>query len=148
MTLTDAPPPSSGPKWVIIRADGAARGNPGPAGLGAVLTDEQGKTLLELSKYIGRATNNEAEYRATILALEAAAEYGATAVQLYVDSELLARQLQGQYRVKSPNLQPLYRKAVELLRRFQPAIVTHVMRSGNRQADALANKAIDEASRR
>ena len=148
MTLFDETPPSSAPRWFIIRADGAARGNPGPAGIGAVLRDERGETVVKLSKYIGRATNNEAEYQAIIMALEAAVQLGATAVHLYIDSELLARQLQGQYRVKSPNLQPLYRRAFELLRRFSPALVTHVTRDGNREADALANKAIDEALRR
>ncbi len=147
MTSFGDPPPNSAPRWIIIRADGAARGNPGPAGIGAVLTDEQGKTVVKLSKYIGQATNNEAEYQAAILALEAAAQHGATAVQLYVDSELLARQLQGQYRVKSLNLLPLYRRASELLRRFRPALVVHVARGGNREADALANKAVDAALR-
>lgn len=148
MTLPDETPPTNAPQWVIIYSDGAARGNPGPAGIGAILTDERGETIVKLSKYIGRATNNEAEYRAIITALEAAVQHGATAVQLYVDSELLARQLHGQYRVKSPNLQPLYRRASELLRRFSPALVTHVTRDGNREADALANRAIDEALKR
>ena len=136
------------PRRLIIHSDGAARGNPGPAGIGAVLTDEKGQPVLRLSTYIGRATNNEAEYRAAILGLEAAARYGATTVQLLVDSELLARQLQGRYRVKSPNLIPLHRKAADLLSRFHPAQVTHVLRDGNREADALANEAIDKALKR
>lgn len=139
---------NEGIKWLIIHSDGAARGNPGPAGIGAVLTDDKGLPVAKLSKYIGRATNNEAEYQAAILALEAAIQHGATAIRLFVDSELLARQLQGHYRVKSPNLIPLYQKAAGLLSHFRTTQVIHVQRGNNRDADALANEAIDKAFKR
>jgi len=133
---------------LIVYSDGAARGNPGPAGIGVVITDAQGKPLSKLYRYVGQATNNEAEYRAVIAGLEAARRIGADTIRLHVDSELVARQLQGQYRVKSANLFPLFRKAYELLRQFKSSTISHVRRDGNREADALANRAIDEALRR
>ena len=142
---TPSPPP--GPAEVILFTDGAARGNPGPAGLGIVITDPQGRTLKTHCRYIGKATNNEAEYRALILGLETALQLGARIVHVRLDSELIARQLQGQYKVKAGNLLALYHQAQTLLRRFEQTTITHVPRHLNRRADQMANQAIDEAKK-
>ncbi|MBI2909361.1 MAG: ribonuclease HI family protein [Chloroflexi bacterium] len=130
---------------MIIYADGACRGNPGPAAIGVVLADGQGKTLDTLSRRIGIATNNQAEYWALIAGLELAAKVEASELEVRLDSELLVRQLCGRYRVKSAGLVPLYREVMRLLRHFSSAKVVHVPREQNRAADALANKALDEA---
>ena len=130
---------------LIIYADGAARGNPGPAGIGVVIEDERGRVLKELSQFVGRKTNNQAEYMALIQGLEAAAEYQADAVQLRLDSELLVRQLRGEYKVKSPLLKPLRNRAQELLARYKVVGIEHIERQYNRAADRLANRAIDTA---
>jgi len=129
----------------LLYADGAARGNPGPAALGVVLYDGDGRLLTEFGEYIGRATNNVAEYHALIRGLEAARAAGITVLHVFLDSELLVRQLNGQYRVKSPSLLPLHGQARALLAGFQSARVEHVGRGGNRRADLLANRALDQA---
>ncbi len=130
---------------LVIYADGAARGNPGPAGIGVVIEDERGRVLKELSQFVGRKTNNQAEYIALIQGLEAAAEYKADAVQVRLDSELLVHQLRGEYKVKSPLLKPLRNKAQELLARYKVVGIEHIERQYNRAADRLANRAIDTA---
>jgi ribonuclease HI len=130
---------------LIIYADGAARGNPGPAGIGVVIEDERGRVLKELSQFIGRKTNNQAEYMALIQGLEAAAEYQADAVLVRLDSELLVHQLKGEYKVKSPLLKPLKNQAQKLLARYKVVGIEHVERQYNRAADRLANRAIDAA---
>jgi ribonuclease HI len=130
---------------LIIYADGAARGNPGPAGIGVVIEDERGRVLREVSQFIGRKTNNQAEYMALIQGLEAAAEYQADAVQVRLDSELLVRQLRGEYKVKSPLLKPLMSQVQELLARYKVVGIEHIERQYNRAADRLANRAIDAA---
>jgi ribonuclease HI len=130
---------------LIIYADGAARGNPGPAGIGVVIEDERGRVLKEVSQFVGQKTNNQAEYMALIQGLEAAVEYQADAVQLRLDSELLVRQLRGEYKVKSPLLKPLRNQVQRLLARYKVVGIEHIERQYNRAADRLANQAIDAA---
>ncbi|MDR7416312.1 MAG: ribonuclease HI family protein [Armatimonadota bacterium] len=127
----------------IVRADGASRGNPGPAAIGVVVETPQGQVLREISEQIGEATNNVAEYRAVLRGLEVAAELGATRVEIRVDSELVARQLRGQYRVRSPQLRPLYEEARRKLGEFREAVIRTVRREENTRADELANRALD-----
>jgi ribonuclease HI len=128
------------------RTDGASRGNPGPAAIGVSLEDETGCEIATHSEAIGRATNNVAEYTAVIRALEMLAERGARRVELLLDSELIVRQLQGSYRVKSPNMEPLHAAARRLLARYDQVVIRHVPRAENRRADALANQALDRAA--
>lgn len=130
---------------LILYTDGAARGNPGPAGAGILLQDEQGQTVSAQCRFLGRATNNVAEYQALLLGLEAALPHNPRHLIIRMDSELLVRQLQGRYKVKSPLLLPLFYKAQALLKQFKAIDVNHVPRHMNAEADALANKAIDEA---
>jgi ribonuclease HI len=130
---------------VLIHTDGAARGNPGPAGAGVVLRDAASGTLLaEIAKPLGHATNNVAEWVAVELALEEALRVGATHVDLRMDSQLVARQIAGVYRVKHAGLRPIHARVMELLRRFDGYTVGHVPRELNRDADRLSNVAIDE----
>jgi ribonuclease HI len=132
---------------LILHTDGAARGNPGPAGIGIVIRAEDGTTLAELGEYIGEATNNVAEYRALMRALEEAWRLGADSVEILADSELLVRQINGEYRVRHPNLVPLYAEVIEKLKGFSSFSIVHVPRKENARADALANWALDEAER-
>jgi ribonuclease HI len=127
-----------------IHIDGASRGNPGDAGFGVFVADEAGGPVAELYGYIGRATNNVAEYEALLHALRYALERGARRVRVFSDSELVVKQIDGRYRVKHPDMQPLHRQAKELLRKFDLASVTHVRREQNKDADRLANRALDE----
>jgi ribonuclease HI len=127
----------------VIHSDGASRGNPGPASIGVVVQDPEGKTVHTIAKRIGRATNNEAEWRAALAGIEAALALGATAVELRMDSELVARQITGRYRVRNPRLQPFYRRLLRLRDRFDRFVVRHVPRELNKEADALANRALD-----
>ncbi|MEX0785029.1 MAG: ribonuclease HI family protein [Dehalococcoidia bacterium] len=131
------------PSRVIAYADGACRGNPGPASYGVVVYDDAGRTLHESSHAIGHATNNQAEYRGVIAALEAALGLGAETVELRVDSELVARQLSGRYRVRNPKLIPLHNRILALRERFQRVVIAHVPRKMNKVADKLANEALD-----
>ena len=124
--------------------DGAARGNPGPAGLGLVIEDTEGMRLWGGCRYIGTATNNQAEYMALIEGLRKAAEWRPDRIEVYMDSQLVVEQLAGRYRVKNSDLKPLHAQAVALLASFPKSSVTHVLREKNRGADALANRAIDE----
>jgi ribonuclease HI len=125
-------------------ADGGSRGNPGPAALGARLVDDEGNVLREIAEYLGITTNNVAEWSALIAGLEAAHELGVRDIAVRLDSELVVKQLSGEYRVKHPNLQPLHAKAKSLLRRFERVDVAHVRRKQNADADALVNRALDE----
>jgi ribonuclease HI len=133
---------------VVVHVDGGARGNPGPAAVAAVATGPDGEPLGERNAHIGEATNNVAEYRAVLLGLELARELGAREVEVVNDSELVARQIGGQYRVKHPGLQPLYQEAMETLRSFDRWSVRSVRRAHNERADELVNEALDEAGRR
>jgi ribonuclease HI len=127
----------------VANIDGASRGNPGPASYAVVLRDPQGKIILELAKNIGRETNNVAEYFALLAALDYAATHGITALRIRSDSELLVRQMQGVYKVKSPDLKPLQERAAKLARQLQYFAIEHVRRELNKDADALANVALD-----
>jgi ribonuclease HI len=130
---------------VVVNVDGGARGNPGPAAAGAVATSPEGDPLGERSAYIGEATNNVAEYRALLLGLELARELGASEVEVINDSELVARQIGGEYRVKHAGLKPLYLEAMSALRKFDAWAVRPVRREQNTRADELVNEALDEA---
>jgi ribonuclease HI len=129
---------------VIVACDGASRGNPGPAGAGAYITDGDGSVLAEIAEGLGRVTNNVAEYTAVIRGLEQAKELGATDVVLRSDSQLLINQLTGRYRVKTPHLQPLYRRVRSLGASFDSITYEHVRRERNIEADRLANRGVDE----
>jgi ribonuclease H / adenosylcobalamin/alpha-ribazole phosphatase len=131
---------------LILYADGAARGNPGPAGAGAVLLDEDGHIVAELTRALGRATNNVAEYSALILGLEEAKRLGANAIDVRMDSLLVVEQLRGRWRTKHPGLIPLALRAGQLLASFPEREIRHVPREQNLVADALSNRAIDEAA--
>ena len=125
--------------------DGGARGNPGPAAVAAVASDPSAGVLAERKAYIGEATNNVAEYRAVLLGLELARELGAASVEVINDSELVARQIEGRYKVKHPGLKPLYLEAMKALRQFGSWSVRSVRRESNERADQLVNEALDEA---
>lgn len=129
---------------VVIYSDGASSGNPGPSGVGFVLTDESGAVLLEGAEYIGETTNNVAEYRALRAALDAAARLGARRVTIHADSELLVRQLNGQYKVKSSNIRPLYADVRQRLDRLEEWTASHLPRDHNERADALARQAVED----
>lgn len=128
---------------IIIQFDGGSRGNPGPAGIGVVLRAQDGTPVLTLGRFIGRATNNVAEYRALITGLEKAIELGAKKVVVRGDSELIIRQMLGQYRVKNADLKELYEQAQSLYRQFADARIEHNYRDKNELADRLANLAMD-----
>jgi ribonuclease HI len=135
-------------RTIRIFCDGGSRGNPGPAGIGAVVLDaasEPPRRLAAVSETIGIATNNVAEYTALIRALEVAAEFEATRVEVRADSQLLIRQLEGRYRVKNAGLAPLHRRAQELLAPYREVDLQHVRREDNTDADALVNAALDAA---
>ena len=131
------------PDWAL-RTDGGSRGNPGPAGCGFVLERPDGETACAGGRFLGVKTNNEAEYEALLWGLRSALAFPeARRVTVYADSELLVKQMNRVYRVKHPNLRPLYEKALGLTRRFDSVEFTHVYREANKLADALANEAMD-----
>lgn len=130
---------------VVIHVDGGARGNPGPAGVGAVVSDPAGEVLREEGRFIGEATNNVAEYRALLLGLELARELGAREVEVVNDSQLISRQIGGEYKVKQAHLRPLHREAMKALRTFDRWSVHSVPRTQNEHADRLYNQALDQA---
>ena len=127
---------------LVAYADGASIGNPGDAGCGTLIMDEEGRELLEDYRYLGKATNNVAEYQGAILALTKAHELGAREIELRVDSSLLANQIMGRYRVKSPHLAPLYQDLKKKVELFDKFTVTLISRTKNKHADRLANLAI------
>lgn len=132
-------------KKIIIHSDGGARGNPGPAGIGAVLTTETGVVVAEISEYLGKTTNNQAEYRALIAALSKAQELKVSEVDCYLDSELVVKQLNREYKVKNADLAPLFLKVHNLSLAFSQCKFLHVRRELNKEADRLANQAMDRA---
>lgn len=132
-------------KVLRLYTDGAARGNPGPAGLGMVIEDDRGMRLWGGCRYAGTATNNKAEYMALLDGLRKAAEWKPDRLEVFMDSELVVRQVTGVYRVRDSELAPLHRQVLGLMRGFGEVTVSHVPRERNRGADALANRAIDEA---
>jgi ribonuclease HI len=128
--------------------DGGSRGNPGPASYGVVIRDPRGEVVAKLKKYIGRSTNNVAEYYSLIAALDYAQQHGIRALRVESDSELLVRQMSGQYKVKSPELKPLFERARKMAQTFTSFKIDHVYREQNAEADALANEVLDETSGR
>ena len=133
-------------KKIVIFTDGASRGNPGPAAIGAVLRDTEGRILTRISQCIGKTTNNQAEYRAIIAALEKTLELGATHVELNSDSELAVRQINGRYRVKNAALKPLHQRVKQLLGKLEGFTVSYVPRQRNTEADKLTKKALSSSS--
>ncbi len=128
---------------LIIYTDGGARGNPGPAGIGAVIFDEHKALVAEISEYLGVATNNQAEYKALIAALKKAASLGAAELECYLDSELVVKQLKREYKVKNKDLAPLFLMIHNLSLNFKKISYTHIPRERNQAADKLANEAMD-----
>ena len=133
---------------ITAYTDGGARGNPGPAGYGVHIIGEDGGTLAELVGPLGRATNNVAEYSGLIAALQWAIEHGHAQVRVRMDSELVIKQMRGEYKVKHPGLQPLYEEARALVKQIGRVTFEHVRRELNKDADRLANEAMDEAAAR
>jgi len=135
--------PSAPQDWITAHCDGGSRGNPGPAGFGVHIEDGAGNVLDELSGFLGKKTNNFAEYSALLAALRFALEHGRRRLRVVADSELMVKQMKGQYRVNSPELRPLYEKAKSLIRELDRFEIQHVLREKNRNADRLANAAMD-----
>lgn len=127
----------------VLYTDGGARGNPGPAGTGAVLETESGSRR-ELSSFLGKATNNQAEYRALLSGLALAKRQGVTELECYLDSELLVKQMKGEYKVKDSDLQLLYREAQHFSKQFEVITFTHIPREKNKEADRLVNEVLDK----
>jgi ribonuclease HI len=134
----------TGVNVVTLAVDGAARGNPGPAGAGAAILDGQGRSLAEKTLYLGTATNNEAEYQALVMGLQLALERGYPRIRIQTDSELMAKQIAGEYKVKEPRLKKMFAQAHALLEKFQKWEIKPVPRTENRLADRLSNIAIDK----
>jgi len=128
---------------LTIYTDGGARGNPGPAGIGAVIYNENKKVVKEISEYIGETTNNQAEYKACLRAMEEAKKLKATELDFYLDSELVVKQLKREYKVKNKELAPLFIKIYNLSQQFKKVSFTHVRREFNKEADRLVNEALD-----
>src|SRR5882672_8274604 len=129
--------------YLVAHSDGGARGNPGPAGYGVVIQDESGRKVATLSEYLGRQTNNFAEYQGLIAALEYALQHGPKALKVISDSELLVRQINGIYKVKNPTLKDLHARAKELISQLDWFSIGHALRGHNQDADRLANEAMD-----
>ena len=131
---------------LVVNVDGGSRGNPGPAAIAAVVTTPEGGLIEERSDTIGVATNNVAEYRALLLGIQLAKAHGASEVDLIGDSELIVRQVRGEYRVKDSGLRPLHAEALKALRDFERWSISHVRRDENAAADALLNEALDASA--
>ncbi|KAB3538626.1 ribonuclease HI family protein [Alkaliphilus pronyensis] len=127
----------------IIYTDGGSRGNPGEAGIGVLIQDSEGNILKEISQYIGKQTNNVAEYKALSRGLEAAIDMGLKDVTCFLDSELVVKQIKGEYRVKNEGLIPLYNMIIPLIKKFEAFEISHIRRENNKHADKLANEAMD-----
>lgn len=130
-------------QYLISYTDGGARGNPGPAGIGVVLQNKDSETIGEWSEFLGIATNNQAEYKALLLALKQAVALGAIELECRLDSELVVKQLKGEYKVKHPDLKPLFEQAKSLISQIKNVSFKHIPRELNKQADRLANQAMD-----
>ncbi len=131
----------------VIYTDGGSRGNPGPSALGVVFMDEKGKILKEYSHYLGETTNNQAEYEAVIFALQKAKQLKAKEIELRIDSELIGRQLLGEYKIKDPKLQPLFIKAWNLRLDYEKVDIKIIRREQNKAADALVNRELDSKNK-
>jgi ribonuclease HI len=132
-----------GERILKLYVDGASRGNPGEAGAGFYLMDENGNTILKGKRFLGRMTNNAAEYQALILGLREVLGVGGTSIEIYTDSELVAKQMKGIYNIRNRRLKTFYREAVDLLNKFHRYELISIRREDNREADRLANEAID-----
>ena len=142
-----SPRPEKSPEhYLLAHSDGGARGNPGPAAYGVVIQDQSGRKIASLSQYLGHQTNNFAEYQGLIAALEYAVAHGHKALKLVSDSELLVRQIKGIYKVKNAALQNLHARAKELIANLEWFQIEHALREHNREADRLANEAMDQGS--
>ena len=130
--------------WFTAHCDGGARGNPGPAGFGAVIEDPGGKVVARLSEYLGKQTNNFAEYSGLLAVLEWALKNGAKRLCVVSDSELMVQQMKGRYKVKAPGLKPLWEEAQKRAARLEDFEMRHTLRGGNKEADKLANDAMDK----
>lgn len=142
--MPSPPSSTSAPADLIAYVDGGSRGNPGPAGFGVVIQDANGRTVDTIAGFLGETTNNTAEYRALLAALEYATKNKARRLRVYCDSELITRQMQGRYRVQSPDLKPLYQQAKQLASLLEQFTIQHIPREQNRRADELANEAMDQ----
>lgn len=129
---------------LVAHIDGGARGNPGPAGYGVVITDQAGHKVAGLSEYLGHQTNNFAEYSGLLAALDYAIKHGSKALKVISDSELMVKQIRGEYKVKNPTLQELHARAKTLIHKLDWFSMQHTLREGNREADRLANEAMDK----
>jgi len=147
---TPSPAASQHPKsgWITAHCDGGARGNPGPAGYGAEVTDAQGNVIAELSEFLGIRTNNYAEYSGLLASLQYALDHGHSRLKVISDSELMVKQIQGKYKVNSPDLKPLWQEAKNRIAKLEAFEITHALRHKNKAADALANQAMDRGMRR
>jgi probable phosphoglycerate mutase len=132
------------PDWFTAHCDGGSRGNPGPSGYGAVIEDPQGRTVARLSQFLGVQTNNYAEYSGLLAVLKWASENGVKHLRVVADSELMVNQMKGRYKVASPTLRPLWEEARHLAARLERFEFTHTLRGGNKEADRLANEAMDK----
>src|SRR5271157_1966712 len=133
---------------LVAHIDGGARGNPGPAGYGVAIQDQAGRSVAELSEYLGKQTNNYAEYSGLLAALTYAIKHGFKGLKVFSDSELMVKQIKGQYKVKNPALQELHGKATRMIRELDSFEIRHVLREKNRDADRLANEAMDRGMNR
>ncbi len=147
MSLFSKPQPSS-TDFIFAHCDGGSRGNPGPSGFGAVITDAAGQPLAELSEYLGIRTNNYAEYSGLLAVLEWAIQNNHDRLKVVSDSELMVKQIQGKYKVNSPDLKPLWQTARNRINQLDAFEITHALRHKNKAADALANQAMDRGMRR
>ncbi len=139
------PTPAKSPSnWYTAHCDGGSRGNPGPSGYGAVIEDPKGQTVARMSQFLGIQTNNYAEYSGLLAVLEWAIANGAKSLRVISDSELMVKQMKGQYKVKSPGLRPLWEEAKRRAARLDRFEIRHTLRGGNKEADRLANEAMDK----
>ncbi len=136
---------ATGSGWFTAHCDGGSRGNPGPSGYGAVIEDPEGRVVARLSEYLGRQTNNYAEYSGLLAVLEWALAHGVRQLRVVSDSELMVNQMKGRYKVGSPSLKPLWEEAKQRAARLGRFEIGHTLRGGNKEADALANEAMDRA---
>jgi probable phosphoglycerate mutase len=141
--LFDSASATSTNDWLTAHCDGGSRGNPGPAGYGAVITDARGQVIARLSNFLGIQTNNFAEYSGLLAALKWALDHGHRRLKVVSDSELMVKQMKGQYKVASPGLRPLWEEAKTLARKLEGFQMEHTLRGGNKEADKLANAAMD-----
>jgi ribonuclease HI len=139
-----ASPKNGGEGWISSHCDGGARGNPGPAGFGALIQDGDGRILAELSQFLGIQTNNFAEYSGLLASLDYALSHGYRRLRVISDSELMVKQIQGKYQVKSPGLRPLFDQAKKKIAQLEKFEITHALRHKNKDADRLANEAMDK----